>query len=242
MSYSKERTGDKVCGDYDIFSCTHGLLFFGTPHHGSNTADWLSYLEKVTALTTSHRKSSLVNALRRESETLQNITDYFVPLMKHFNIFFFWEQEKTKLPGRFTNKYIVISESAAPNHDNTERAGIAANHSNMVKFDDVSSPSFRTVIEAIVRYCKDAPASIRLRHEHAAKTLQEERRVDLLQTLRRTGFPLSTTEPILSSESTTSQASTLTSSRQTERTSRWDEKECQNAEDGKFFESYSVLI
>jgi len=40
----------------------------------------------------------LLNALQEGSETLQNITDQFAPLMKRFRIFFFWEQEKTDLP------------------------------------------------------------------------------------------------------------------------------------------------
>ena len=42
--------------------------------------------------------SELLQALREGSETLQNITDQFVPLMKRFHICFFWEQEKTDLP------------------------------------------------------------------------------------------------------------------------------------------------
>ena len=40
----------------------------------------------------------LLKALREGSETLQNITDQFAPLMKRFQIYFFWEQEKTRLP------------------------------------------------------------------------------------------------------------------------------------------------
>ena len=37
----------------------------------------------------------LLDALQEGSEVLQNITDMFVPLMKNFRIYFFWEQEKT---------------------------------------------------------------------------------------------------------------------------------------------------
>lgn len=39
----------------------------------------------------------LLNALREGSETLQNVTDQFAPLMKKFRIYFFWEQEKTTI-------------------------------------------------------------------------------------------------------------------------------------------------
>ena len=37
----------------------------------------------------------LLDALREGSETLQNISDMFIPLMKQFRIYFFWEQCKT---------------------------------------------------------------------------------------------------------------------------------------------------
>jgi hypothetical protein len=46
----------------------------------------------------------LVDALKEGSETLQNITDQFTPLMKRFRIFFFWEQEKTDL--KTTQDYV----------------------------------------------------------------------------------------------------------------------------------------
>ena len=42
--------------------------------------------------------SQLLQALRKESEILQNITDQFAPLMNRFRVYFFWEQEKTDLP------------------------------------------------------------------------------------------------------------------------------------------------
>ncbi len=42
-------------------------------------------------------EGQLLDALQEGSEVLQNITDMFVPLMKDFRIFFFWEQEKTNM-------------------------------------------------------------------------------------------------------------------------------------------------
>jgi hypothetical protein len=48
----------------------------------------------------------LLNALQEGSETLQNITDQFAPLMKRFRIYFFWEQEKTDLGA--TRDYVSL--------------------------------------------------------------------------------------------------------------------------------------
>ncbi|KAK3331189.1 ribonuclease-like protein p/mrp subunit [Apodospora peruviana] len=161
LTYAKTRTGHKVSHDYKIFTCTYGILFFGTPHHGSDLAKWLGFLKKLGALSSggvASSKSSLVNALARESETLLNITDYFIPIMKHFNIYFFWETEKTNLFAK--KEYIVSRESAAPCHDNTERAGIHADHSGMVKFETPENQGFRMVVDALLRYSEDAPAVI----------------------------------------------------------------------------------
>lgn len=139
LSYAQTRTGYKVSHDYSIFSCTYGILFFGTPHHGASKAG-LDYLEKLGAgatLGTMSKKSDLVSALESESETLQNITDYFVPIMRNFNIFFFWEQDRTNLLnlGLLGSDYIVAQQSAAPTYDETERAAIAADHCGMVRFE-----------------------------------------------------------------------------------------------------------
>ena len=66
----------------------------------------------------------MLKALTKNSETLQDITDQFVPLVKQFHIFFFWESFQTE---RVTGKgYVVCEDFAAPIWDNTERSGIHA--------------------------------------------------------------------------------------------------------------------
>lgn len=43
--------------------------------------------------------NSLIKALEKNSETLQNITDSFVGISQDFRMFFFWEELKTSIPG-----------------------------------------------------------------------------------------------------------------------------------------------
>ena len=117
-----------------------------------------------------------------ESETLQNITDQFVPLMANFRIFFFWEQEKTNL--RFKREHIVDEASAAPMVDNTERCGVAADHREMVRFGDVREQGFRTVVAALRRYVVVAPDVVRERCVRARQALDERRRFEALEMLR----------------------------------------------------------
>ena len=64
---------------------------------------------------------------------------------------------------KYTKDYIVEETSAAPILDDTERSGIAADHRNMVKFENKNSPGFRTVVAALKRYAQDAPAVIQAR-------------------------------------------------------------------------------
>ena len=101
---------------HHIFTSTHGLIFFGTPNNGASKAHLLSVLEKLSSLTVPKKllqtDSALMRALQNESETLQNITDQFVPLMGRFRMMLLWEQERTDL--KYTKEYIVEKTSAAP--------------------------------------------------------------------------------------------------------------------------------
>jgi hypothetical protein len=191
LSYAQARTSSKVAHEYLIFAATYGLLFFGTPHAGSDKAVWLSYANKLSTLvltqSTDGFKNGLVDALRSESETLQIISEMFIPIKSNFRIYYFWEQEMTKLPlGR--KDYIVAPSSAAPMDDEAERCGIAANHSKMNRFDDPSSNEFRRVIDAIVRYAAEAKEVIPARMEEVEDLLQRARRREIAELQRRAGI------------------------------------------------------
>ena len=86
---------------HSIYVSIFGILFLGTPYDGSNKAKLASVIRRmIGALILSKlvdTDGQLLNVLEEGSEVLQNITDMFVPLMKRFHIFFFWEQEKTNM-------------------------------------------------------------------------------------------------------------------------------------------------
>lgn len=99
LAYSASRTSKLVEHLHSIFVSTYAVLFLGTPHNGSSKANLASIGRRmIDALVPSKvwdTEGQLLDALREGSETLQNITDMFAPLMKNFRIYFFWEQEKT---------------------------------------------------------------------------------------------------------------------------------------------------
>ena len=183
------RTAAKIAHLHSIYTCTYGILFFGTPHSGSRKAQLTASLQKLASLTTLKKfletDSSLLRALEEDSEILQNITDQFAPLMTRFHIFFFWEQERTDL--KYTKDYIVDETSAAPILDNTERSGIGADHRNMCKFETKDSAGFRTVVAALKRYSQDAPKVVSTRNIRAGEMLSAQGWHEAKELVR--GFP-----------------------------------------------------
>lgn len=186
IAYSASRKAPTLAHIQSIYLSTYAILFFGTPHHGSSKARLLGSLQKVVRLAipgnVANFENVLVDALKEQSEVLQNINDQFAPLMAEFRIYFFWEQEKTDL--KYTKDYIVEEASAAPILDNTERCGIAADHRGMCKFNNNYLQGFRTTISAVRRYARDAPEVIRVRHTRALKTLQENQMYQAADSLR----------------------------------------------------------
>lgn len=141
-----------------IFVPTYGILFLGTPHKGSDVAEWGSRLERICGAILPRKlidtQPQLVNALKSNSETLQNIDRDFIHLTSIFRIFFFHEGKPTDLKG--TLRYIVNEESASPNIQDVERACIQQDHSHMCKFESTSAPGFHLVTEGIQRYAYQA--------------------------------------------------------------------------------------
>ncbi len=94
------RTSKNVEHLRSIAISTYGILFFGTPHQGTDAANMAAFAQRVIGMLPSKiadTDSQLLDALKAGSEVLQDITDNFAPLMKSYRIYFFWEQEKTDL-------------------------------------------------------------------------------------------------------------------------------------------------
>ena len=197
LAYAAGLTAPHVAHLHSIYTCTFGVVFSGTPHHGADRVRLLGKIQRLVSLTTPKAfiqvESSLVNALEVDSETLQNITDQFIPLMSNFRIFF-WEQEKTDL--KYTKDYIVEERSAAPMLANTERSGMPADHCGMCRFGDNTAVGFRTVVAALRRYCEEAPDMIRDRQLRTVKRLSDLRSEEAMELLRGVPVPVPASLPL----------------------------------------------
>lgn len=138
---------------------TYGILFLGTPHLGYETTKWASWSNDVSSITRKDvSQARLLEALKPNSETLQNIDRQFVELASDFHIFYFHEMKPTKMDDGW--RYLVDESSAAPVIQDVERAGIQQDHIHMCTFDNEGTPGFALVTEAIQRYAAEAPPKI----------------------------------------------------------------------------------
>ena len=172
LSYAATRTSKHVRHLYSVFVSTYAIFFFGTPHNGADMKRMVSVSRgrSLSAKLRHHEDSVLVKAADKDCEALQLITEQFSHLMKQFQIFFLWEQLETEVG---SHKFYVVEESsAAPLLDNVERAGIFANHADMIRFSTSGSPGYRIVLEALQRHCKQASSIIRRRWQRAETELQ----------------------------------------------------------------------
>ncbi|RYC59169.1 hypothetical protein CHU98_g7052 [Xylaria longipes] len=162
LVYSASRTGRHINHLHSIFVSTYGILFFGTPHQGSGTANLATFAQRIIDVLLPSKlvdtQAQLLDAVREGSEVLQEITDNFAPLMKDLRIYFFWEQEKTDLGYKLD--YVVTESSAAPILDNTDRAGLRADHRGMCRFASRNAPGYKLVASSLLRYSRDAPQAI----------------------------------------------------------------------------------
>lgn len=176
LIYSSTRTAPKVVHLWDQFVSTFAILFFGTPHGRSATSNWQA-LEQLLSSPRSHTKSLFHGrGSLAAGETLQvphSISNDFMPLVKQFHMFFFWEGLRTRFKDR--SEYVVDTESAVPKLDNIESAAIHATHAEMIRFSSEDSSGYQTVIAAIMNYCEKAPEVISHRWQQTESVLKQLR-------------------------------------------------------------------
>ena len=103
LTYSSEISGTKTEHLRSIFVSTYGILFLGTPHKGLNATNWRSRLEAICQAALSNevinKNLQLINTLKSNNETLQNIDRQFIQLSRSLHIFFFHKGKPTDLGG-----------------------------------------------------------------------------------------------------------------------------------------------
>lgn len=129
---------------------TVGIVFFGTPHRGSEKAAYGKVLASVANAAMRQPSSRLLNALRTNSDSLMQLTSNFRFQLPRYQIVSFYEQR----PMTMFSSLIVDKHSALLEVEGEEQIPVDANHSEMCKFDGRDNEVYEKVFKSLGRMLK----------------------------------------------------------------------------------------
>ena len=110
---------------YAIKQTTSGIVFFGTPHHGTSTVSWRNLLENVVAV----KKTTIptFKFLEKDSEWLEIQTEQYKSISRHFSSYNCYETRSSpslcvSVPLPVRHVLIVEDELKTNSHRLTVRA------------------------------------------------------------------------------------------------------------------------
>ncbi|KAK3988895.1 protein SERAC1 [Cladorrhinum sp. PSN332] len=136
---------------HDIGSATKGLVFFGTPHRGSDAASSFAPLQKITSV--GFQMQRFLPLLKTHSDGLREVSDEFRHFAHKYTLVSFYEQHIH--PG--LREPIVDKSSARMGIPHEKTMMMGGDHSSMCKFSR-DDPRFDKVWMAI-QSATIAPAS-----------------------------------------------------------------------------------
>ncbi|CAI7593607.1 unnamed protein product [Penicillium palitans] len=139
----------------NILHSTRGIIFLGTPHHGSGLARWAEALSRSIGLV-KKTNSKIVSVLKRDSEVLARIQDGFHTMVKSrsaqslppIEITCFYEEMPLPGIGLVVPQDSAILPGYIP-------IGIHGNHMDMTKFAGPTDPGLLAVCGEMRRWIKD---------------------------------------------------------------------------------------
>ncbi|KAE8366417.1 Alpha/Beta hydrolase protein [Aspergillus caelatus] len=141
---------------HNILDSTCGIVFLGTPHHGSGLARWAEALSRSLGLAKT-TNTNLVSVLKRDSEVLARIQDDFHTMIKAretegplpIKITCFYEEMPLHAIGLVVPQDSAILPGYIP-------IGIHSDHMGMTKFASAEDPGFIAVCSELKRWTKEA--------------------------------------------------------------------------------------
>ena len=135
----------------DIFPATTGVIFFGTPHHGSKVASLGKTALGISRVLSPSANTKIIRGLERNSEILERITRSFGQVLAsgHLKVHSFREALDTHgIP-------IVDLSSYSIGYLHETTGTLQANHRDMAKFRSLNDTNFQRVTSVIQRWLED---------------------------------------------------------------------------------------
>jgi hypothetical protein len=158
----------------DIRASTRGIIFLGTPHHGSSTAKYGEMLAKIAKAVGRGADTKLIHTLRKDSPELMKLARSFTDIYDDMDIFCFYEL----LPVKFSNVVCTVSTGVPYNTHNADiwlpgkivsqpsatipgkpSDGLNAHHTNMNQYTDSSDPNFAKFASVLCNMLRTLRAS-----------------------------------------------------------------------------------
>ncbi|KAJ5004002.1 hypothetical protein K4K48_010694 [Colletotrichum sp. SAR 10_66] len=151
-----------------IRDATYGLVFFATPHHGSDYANLGGVAATIARAVLRTPKNPLLDSLKRDSLFSETQRKNFRHRLEDFKIISFYET----LPMLKMEKPIVDKKSAVLGlaSQREEAFPIDTNHVDICKFTGPGDPNYKFVANQISALCQEAKKDV------AEKNADEKRK------------------------------------------------------------------
>ncbi|KAF8530182.1 hypothetical protein BU17DRAFT_78785 [Hysterangium stoloniferum] len=136
-----------------IHLSTYGIVFFGTPHQGTDI------VPKFVSLC-SRPNNILLKHLSAHSELLQQQIADFNAITAHFHMTFFYETLPTTLPGHISTIIVPKASAVLPGAVNIEPISMHKDHTGMSKFQSVNDDDYKSVLCTVQDMVKNALANV----------------------------------------------------------------------------------
>ncbi|KAL4961203.1 uncharacterized protein BDV14DRAFT_204051 [Aspergillus stella-maris] len=135
------------------------VMFFGTPHRGSDFAQWGSALANIAGVLGFSVNTRIVQNLARESEILQRLERDFEGIIAQRDAlgrkFMIYTFQEAKAVGGPLNKQVVSDSSSHYNRRDVEVSfRINDNHMDMCRFKGAGDENYKVIKKELVQYLK----------------------------------------------------------------------------------------
>ncbi|KAL8882048.1 MAG: hypothetical protein Q9198_000878 [Flavoplaca austrocitrina] len=157
-------------GDFPgVIQSAAGIVFRGTLHRGSPSQSKASIIATVASAFNCGEKSSLLRAVEKDSEMLQDLLHDFTRTVDTaaIPIFCFFEQNKSdiskilKPKGSHLPAYreLIVDETSGCT-DGFPKLGLACDHFEINRFSDAADNNYRLVQQEVVMFARHAQARV----------------------------------------------------------------------------------